>query len=154
VRHAETKRAFATTPWPKDDLKKIAVADLHIAPLNEDGVGYRTPTRIWSVALDGVLYVRAYHGPKSRWYRAAVRQAVGRIAFSGKTRDVVFEVADGSVNDRIDEAYSAKYGASPYLAPMISARARSATVRVTLRDANDRSDPKVGPAVSAARPPD
>jgi hypothetical protein len=137
VRHAETTRGFATTPWPKDDLKKIAVADLHIAPLNEDGVSYRTPTRIWSVVLDGALYVRAYHGPKSRWYQAAVRQEAGRIVVSGKTRDVVFEVVDGSVNDHIDEAYSAKYGASPYLAPMISPRARSATVRVTLRDAND-----------------
>ena len=125
-------------PWPKGDLKKIAAADeLHIAPLSEDGVSYRTPTRIWSVALDGGLYVRPYHGPKSRWYQAAVRQKVGRIVVSGKTRDVVFEVVEESVNNHIDEAYRAKYGASPYLAPMISAGARSATLRLTLRGDND-----------------
>jgi hypothetical protein len=36
----------------------------------------------------------------------------------------------GTSNDRIDDGYRAKYANSPYLKPMISARARSATVRV------------------------
>ena len=35
-----------------------------------------------------------------------------------------------ALNDRIDEAYRAKYGQSRYLAPMVSERARAATVRV------------------------
>jgi hypothetical protein len=47
------------------------------------------------------------------------------------TKDVVFEPADGPINNRIDEAYRTKYGGSPYLSPMIGKRARSATVRVT-----------------------
>jgi len=47
------------------------------------------------------------------------------------TKDVVFKAADGPINDRIDAAYRAKYGGSPYLSPMVSRRARSATVRVT-----------------------
>jgi hypothetical protein len=38
------------------------------------------------------------------------------------------------INDRIDEAYRAKYRGSPYLSPMISARSRAATVRVVPRD--------------------
>jgi Uncharacterized protein conserved in bacteria (DUF2255) len=37
------------------------------------------------------------------------------------------------INDGIDDAYRAKYGGSPYLSPMIGARARSATVRVMPR---------------------
>ncbi|WP_246700647.1 DUF2255 family protein, partial [Rhizobium sp. PEPV16] len=41
---------------------------------------------------------------------------------------------DGPINDRIDDAYRAKYGKSQYLAPMVSARARAATVRITPRD--------------------
>jgi hypothetical protein len=51
------------------------------------------------------------------------------------TKEVRFEPADGPMNDRIDEAYRAKYAGSPYLKPMIGAQARSATVRVLLRAA-------------------
>jgi len=45
--------------WSKDELMRIAEADdLHIAPFRDDGVTYGTPTWIWSVAVDGALYVR------------------------------------------------------------------------------------------------
>ena len=123
------------TLWAPDELGRIAEADdLHIAPLREDGVSYGTPTWIWSVAVDGDLYVRAYNGQSSRWYRAAARQKAGRITAAGPTREVAFEPVEGAINDRIDEAYRAKYRGNPYLASMISARARSATVRVTPGD--------------------
>lgn len=60
--------------WLKDELRRIAETDdLHIAPLREDGVTYATPTWLWSVVVDGELYVRAYNGRQSRWYQAAVR---------------------------------------------------------------------------------
>ena len=36
--------------------------------------------------------------------------------------------------DPIDDAYRAKYRGSPYLGPMIGARARSTTVRVIPRE--------------------
>src|SRR5438046_3904689 len=117
------------TLWLTDELRKIAEADdLHISPFREDGITYGTPTWIWSVAVDEALYVRAYNGQRSRWYQAAARQRAGRITAAGMTRDVAF--VDGSINGRIDEAYQAKYATSTYLRPMISARARAATVRV------------------------
>ena len=117
--------------WSKNELGKIAEADdLHIAPFREDGATYGTPTWIWSVAVDDALYVRAYNGRKSRWYQAAVRQKAGRITVAGMTKEVTFEPVDGPINDRIDGAYRAKYRGSPYLNPMIGARARSATVKV------------------------
>src|SRR5439155_27292257 len=47
------------------------------------------------------------------------RQKRGRIIAAGKTREVIFEAVDGPINDRIDEAYRAKYRGSPYLSPMI-----------------------------------
>jgi hypothetical protein len=47
------------------------------------------------------------------------------------TRKVNFEAVTGDVNRRIDDAYRAKYRASPYLDPMIGERARAATVRIT-----------------------
>jgi len=117
--------------WSKDELGRIAATDdLHIAPLRDDRVTFGTPTWIWSVVTEGELYVRGYNGQKSRWYQAAIKQKAGRITAAGMTRDVAFEAVDGPVNDRIDDAYGAKYAASPYLAPMISARARAATVRI------------------------
>ena len=120
--------------WSTDELDKIAEADdLHIAPFREDGATTGTPTWIWSVAVDGDLYVRAYNGRDSRWHKAAMKQKAGRIVAAGVTKEVAFEPVDGAINDRIDDAYRAKYRASPYLAPMIGARARSATVKIMPR---------------------
>lgn len=97
----------------KDELKKIAdIDDLHVSPFREDGKMYGTPTWIWSVVVDNSLYVRAYNGTASRWYKAAVQQK----------RD--------SLNDQIDDAYLAKYKTSPYLSQMISERSRSASVKI------------------------
>lgn len=121
--------------WHKNELHRIADADdLHIAPFREDGTTYGTPTWIWSVAVGDALYVRAYNGLQSRWHQAAIKQKAGRIIAAGMTREVSFETAEGPINDRIDDAYRAKYAGSPYLKPMISARARAATVKVVPRE--------------------
>jgi hypothetical protein len=125
------------TTWSKDQLRKIAEGDdLHISPFREDGVTYGTPTWIWSVSVDDALYVRGYNGRNSRWYQAAVRQKAGRIIAAGITKEVTFEPVDGPINNRIDDAYRAKYHGSPYLRPMIGAHARSATVKVMPRETN------------------
>ena len=121
--------------WTEEELRGIAETDdLHIAPFREDGKTYGTPTWIWSVVVDHALYVRAYNGQNSRWYQAALRQKGGRITAAGITKDVIFEPVNGTVNDRIDEAYRAKYKSSPYLKPMIGNRAHSATVKVVPRE--------------------
>ena len=120
--------------WIEDELGKIAKTDdLHISPFRDDGKTYGTPTWIWSVAVDGDLYVRPYNGKDSRWYKAAIRRKAGRISAAGMTKEVTFEPADESIEGRIDDAYRAKYASSPYLAPMISLRARAATVRINPR---------------------
>ena len=124
------------TAWLKRELQGISKTDdLHISPLREDGKTYGTPTWIWSVVVDGSLYVRAYNGKESRWYKAALGQKAGRITAAGMTKEVTFETVDGEINDRIDDAYGAKYAGSPYLKPMIGGRARAATVRVVPRSA-------------------
>jgi hypothetical protein len=126
-----------STTWAKDELQTIAEADdLHISPLREDEKTYGTPTWIWSVVVDGALYVRSYNGRSGRWYQAAIKQKAGRITAAGRTKEVSFEPVSGSRNDGIDDAYRSKYASSPYLKPMISARARDATVRITPRDSN------------------
>ena len=96
--------------WPEDELRRISEADdLHISPFREDDVTLGTPTWIWSVAVDGDLYVRGYNGQSSRWYQAARRQKAGQITAATMTKDVVFEPVDGAINDRIDDAYREKY---------------------------------------------
>ena len=123
--------------WLKDELLKIANADdLHISPFREDGVTNGTPTWIWSVVVDDALYVRAYNGKNSRWYQAALKQKAGRITVADMAKEVQFESIDGPINDLIDNAYRKKYNGSPYLNPMISTRAKSATVKITPRDTN------------------
>lgn len=121
--------------WLKDELRKIAETDdLHISPFRDDGKTFGTPTWIWSVVVHHTLYVRAYNGQGSRWYQAAMRQKVGRITAAGTTKQVTFEPVGGEINDRIDDAYRAKYKGSPYLSPMIGAGARSATVKIVPRE--------------------
>ena len=123
-----------STTWTKEELHRIAETDdLHIAPFREDGKTYGTPTWIWSVAVDGALYVRSYNGKSGRWYQAALKQKAGRITAAGMTKEVSFEPVSGSLSDRIDDAYRSKYASSPYLKPMISARAREATVKILPR---------------------
>ncbi len=113
------------------ELKKIDEADdLKIAPFREDGKTYGTPTWIWEVVVNGQLYVRAYNGVNSGWYKSAVQQKAGRIIAAGMIKDVRFEFVHGDVNNAIDEAYQKKYKSSPYLSPMISSRARAATVKI------------------------
>jgi len=125
------------TSWPPKELQTIAATDdFHISPFRDDGVTYGTPTWIWSVVVDGDLYVRPYSGSRSRWYQAAMRQKAGRIRAAGMTKEVVFEPVDDAINDRIDDAYRTKYGGSPYVSPMVGARARAATVRVRPRTAS------------------
>src|SRR5271169_2241457 len=124
--------------WSKDELRKIAEKDdLHISPFREDKVTYGTPTWIWSVVVDDALYVRGYNGQKSRWYQAAVKQRAGRIIAAGMTKEVTFQPVDGpldiGINNRIVDAYRAKYLGGPYLSPIIGARACAATVRVMPR---------------------
>jgi hypothetical protein len=117
--------------WKQDQLDSVVDADdLHISPFREDGKTFGTPTWIWCVQVDGNLYVRGYNGTASRWYQAAMKQRAGRIRAAGSEYDVSFEPVSGAINDAVDDAYKAKYRTSSYLRPMISERARAATVKV------------------------
>ena len=118
--------------WRSEQLDRMASGDrLRVAPLRDDLETFGTPTWIWSVVVEGSLYVRAYNGQASRWYCAAVRNKTGRIVAVGETFEVAFEPVTGAIIERVDHAYRAKYASSSYLAPMIGTRAREATVRIT-----------------------
>ncbi|MGO4856352.1 DUF2255 family protein [Arthrobacter sp. 2MCAF14] len=122
------------TNWAQA-LERIAASDdLHIAPFRADGSTYGTPTWIWSVVVDGRLFVRAWNGKRSRWYRSAMGQRAGRIIAAGETHEVEFVPGDPELNRRIDAAYREKYAGSPYLPPMVAPGPREATVEVTPRN--------------------
>ena len=90
--------------WSKDELHRIAeVDDLHVAPFREDSMTFGTPTWIWSVVVDGNLYVRAYNGRNSRWYQAASRQKAGRITGRVRTK------APGSSFEKIAYTYDVTF---------------------------------------------
>lgn len=118
--------------WDTEELDRIRRSDdLHIAPFRADGKTCGTLTWIWSVVVDGQLFVRAYNGRKFRWYQSAISQRAGRIQVAGMLKEVSFEmVDDASLNDQIDDAYSMKYADSRYLAPMINPRTREATILI------------------------
>src|SRR3984893_2813628 len=125
--------------WPKGERNKIAgTDDLHISPFRDDGKTYGTPTWIWSVVVDGALYVRAYNGHKSQWYQAALRQKAGRISAAGITRAVSFEPVEGVILESIDTAYKAKYKTSENIGAMSSPRARAATVNIVTRASKNK----------------
>ena len=120
--------------WTKDELKRISKTDdLHISPFREDGKTYGTPTWIWSVVVGEDLFVRAYNGRNSSWYKAAIKQKAGRITAAGLTKEVIFEPEEESLSEQIDDAYRAKYEGSPYLNPMLNTRARSTTIKIIPR---------------------
>lgn len=121
--------------WTPEQLENIGTTDdFHISPYRADGITPGTPTWIWSVVVDGNVYdVRAYNGTASRWHRSAMVQRAGRVRAGGLDIEVSYTAVEGGINDRIDDAYSGKYGGSPYLPLMLSNRTRAATVRVDPR---------------------
>jgi hypothetical protein len=122
------------TDWAQTVGQIAASDDLHIAPFRADGATYGTPTWIWSVVVEGRLFVRAWNGQRSAWYRSAMTQRAGRIIAAGETHEVEFTPGDPELNGRIDEAYRTKYAGSPYLPPMVAAGPRGATVEIAPRD--------------------
>lgn len=115
----------------EEDIAEIAQKDdFHIAPYRDDGKTLGTLTWIWSVEVDGKLFVRAYNGVNSRWYNSAITQKSGKIKASGMEKFVRFEPVSGKINEKIDDAYRVKYAGSPYLKSMVSEKAKAATIQI------------------------
>lgn len=122
--------------WSPSQMEKFSTADdLRISPFYSDGKTYGTPTWIWSVVVDNRLYVRAWNGTNSRWYRSAIQQKAGRIHLAGSNFEIGFIKVDQEwLNAKIDEAYRRKYTGSAYLEPMLQPGPRSSTLNIILRN--------------------
>ena len=106
--------------------------ELSVSSLRSDGT-FSRPVPIWSVLVDGRLFIRSYMGTEGRWYRGVLARRAGRVTSGSRAVDVTFTPAPIELADRIDEAYRAKYAGSGYLAPMLSEQARAAAFEVTAK---------------------
>lgn len=122
------------TNWTQHDLERIEAADeLQLASLKQDGT-LRKPVIIWVVRVGDDLYVRAYRGRETAWFRQIQRQHEGHISVGGVTKLVTSVDAsdDEALNHEIDAAYRAKYRrySATYVDPMIAPPARATTLKL------------------------
>ena len=122
------------TTWTSDELTKIGMAEeLQIASLRSDGT-LRNPVTIWVARLGDDLYVRAYKGRTSPWFRGAQVRHEGHISAGGVEKDVTLvEVeADPALNDQIDAVYRTKYRrySASIVGSVVTPTARAATIKL------------------------
>ncbi|HSG43094.1 MAG TPA: DUF2255 family protein [Anaerolineales bacterium] len=120
------------TAWTDDELNKIENAEeLRIASLRSDGT-LRKKVIIWVVRVGNDIYIRCVNRREGTWFRGVLTRNEGRIWAGVMEKDVAFvEETDPEVNDRIDEAYLAKYHRYPqYVAPMVTPKIREATLKL------------------------
>ena len=122
------------TKWTKHDLERIEAADeLHLASFKQDDT-LRKLVIIWVVRVGDDLYVRAYHGRETGWFRQTQRRPEGGIVAGGVTKEMTLEDAssDGTLNNEVDAAYRAKYQrySATYVDPMLTPQARTITLKL------------------------
>ncbi|MFD6531003.1 DUF2255 family protein [Streptomyces sp. NPDC060184] len=93
------------------------------------GDGGGPGVEIGMVVAGGELYVRAYRGAGSRWFRAAREHGHGRVRVDGGGFDVRFETDGLGPSSEIDNAYRAKYGRVAH-SLVLGVRAQEATIRI------------------------
>lgn len=122
--------------WNSEELARIGGArELRVAGRRRDGT-LHGPVIIWVVRVDDDLYVRSVNGTTAAWYRGTRATREGAVRVGGEENDVAFEDVGGSdpINERIDDAYRAKYGVrSPSVGAINSPTARETTLRVLPR---------------------
>lgn len=123
------------TTWTENELTRIGAAgELRIAGTRADGT-LRNPVIIWGVRLADEFFVRSVRGVNGAWFRGTRGTREGWISSGGVEKDVAFEDVDPAdpINEGIDAAYRAKYGAGPSVEHITSATAREATLHVLPR---------------------
>jgi len=109
----------------------------HLADVEEIRIGIRRPdgsTRsvpIWVVQVGDHIYVRSVRGPEGGWYRRLRADPDGEVRDGGHRHPVRAEaVTDASMLDQVTRAYVTKYGASPFVRPLLGGPSVDATLRL------------------------
>lgn len=117
------------TAWSESDVAVLdAAPSLHLTA----GGDRLHAVEVGMVVVAGELYVRAFRGRMSEWYRAAIHSGHGRINVAGLTREINISAYAGEP-DPIDAAYLGKYGADAAL--VTNPAARDATLRLAVQSA-------------------
>ncbi|GAB92548.1 DUF2255 family protein [Gordonia rhizosphera] len=117
--------------WNTQQLDRIGGSEeLHITSYRRDG-SLRKWTPIWVVRVDDDLYIRSAYGADGAWYRHATA-GTARVQVGDLESDATLEkVNDEQTNDRVADAYRAKYHNQPgALKPMLDVPSAASTVRL------------------------
>lgn len=121
------------TTWNPAAIAQVAANDeVHLAVDKRDGsVG--APVIMWSVDVDGEVYVRAVRGDTSPWYRRAQVTKAGEFMVGSVQQRVTIEHIGDANAAAIDAAYRQKYAryASNIVDSTVTDIARAATLRLT-----------------------
>jgi hypothetical protein len=120
--------------WTNEELDRIGEAEeLDIASVRSDGT-QRKPVTIWVVRHGDDLFVRSVNGRTSSWFRGAQARHQAHIEAGGVDKDVLL-VETEDVNDKLDDAYRAKYHryAESIIGSVLTPNARAATLKLVPR---------------------
>ena len=99
--------------WTADELAAISqTEEVHVSSPSGDGTlsGGRT---IWTVVVDGAVFIRSTDGPDKPWFRAAKNRGAGRLRVGEASFDVTFHPAAGLDQSVIEAEYRRKYRHCP-----------------------------------------
>jgi hypothetical protein len=123
------------TAWTSDELSRIGNAEeLQVMSVRPDGT-LRKAVTIWVARNDDSLYARSVKGRDSAWFRGVQETLQGIIRAGGIKKDVTFVDVDHHIDDKLNDAYRAKYAryAGRILDSVLTPEARSATVKLVPR---------------------
>ena len=99
--------------WTADELAAIsATEEVHVSSLRGDGTlsGGRT---IWTVVVEGAVFIRSTDGPDKPWFRAAKNRGAGRLRVGDAGFDVTFHHTAGLDQSAIEAEYRRKHRHRP-----------------------------------------
>jgi hypothetical protein len=120
------------TSWSDVDLAALNGAFSVALTVESDDAPSQEHVEVGTVVVDRMVFVTAYRGIRSRWFRVALDVGHGTIAVGPDKRLVRLADADLARSPvlarRIWDAYAAKYGS--FGAGIITAEAQAATLRI------------------------
>jgi hypothetical protein len=118
---------MAHSTWTEAQLRDFdATGNLLVRSRRTDGqLGCSVP--VWGVVAAGGVYLRAYQGVDSGWFRRVGRADQAAVVTAAGPVPVRFQVGDDGVRDDIDAAYRAKYGHYSYGSSILAPSAVAAT---------------------------
>ena len=120
------------TLWSDADLAALEVAPSVVLTVESDDAPSQEHVEVGTVVVDRMVFVTAYRGVRSRWFRVALVVGRGTIAMGPDTYPVRLADADLARSPvlarRIRDAYAAKYRSLG--ARIITAEAQAATLRI------------------------